>query len=72
VRPVCSDIARRTSDRVEASRTCFWMFRIEGLGEKNSHLARRSLCDGSGAEGWNKRALGRVVFGVQGKEGGWL
>jgi hypothetical protein len=35
-------------------------------------LARRSLCDGSGAEGWNKRTLGSVVFGVQGKEGGWL
>jgi hypothetical protein len=29
-------------------------------------------CDGSGAEGWNKRTLGGVGFGMQGNKGGWL
>jgi hypothetical protein len=31
-----------------------------------------TLGDGSGAEGWNKRTLGGVGFGMQGNKGGWL
>ena len=27
------------------------------------------MCDGSGVDGWNKRTLGSVGFGMQGNEG---